>query len=145
MVCLGATHKQYIHHHGSSVTKKHWINSNQKGFFLSTSHTFIINFVIIYYLVTLIHIFVQFLWTPYCCNELSRLITMQIFLMTQVVVLLICFATVELHPVDQVMRQFGFRQNISNDPLNLDQLHKEDMRARTNQWWLQYHITWIQM
>jgi len=75
----------------------------------------------------------------------SRLITMEISPMSQAVVPLICFATVELYQADRVMRQFGFRQNIPNDPLNLDQLHKEDMRGKTDRYWLQYHATWIQM
>jgi len=87
----------------------------------------------------------QFLWTPYHRNEVSRQITMEISPVSQVVVPLICFATVELHQADRVMRQFGFRQNIPNDPLNLDQLHKEEMRVRTDRYWPQYHTTWLQM
>jgi len=64
--------------------------------------------------------------------------TMEISPMSQVVVALICFTTVGLHQADRVMRQFGFHQNIPNDPLNLDQLHKEDMRGRTDRYWPQY-------
>jgi len=58
--------------------------------------------------------------------------------MSQIVVPLICFATVELHQADRVMRQFEFRQNIPIDPLNLYQLHKENMKGRTGRYWLQY-------
>jgi len=43
------------------------------------------------------------------------------------------------------MRQFGFRQSIPSDPFNLDQLHKEDMRGRTDRYWPQYHVAWIAM
>jgi len=39
---------------------------------------------------------------------------------------------VEFHQVDRVMRQFEFRQSISYDPLNLDQLHKEDIKGQTD-------------
>jgi len=55
------------------------------------------------------------------------------------------FCNIELHQADGVMRQFRFRQNIPNDPLNLDQLHKEYMRGRTDWYWPHYHATWIQM
>jgi len=43
------------------------------------------------------------------------------------------------------MRQFGLHQCIPTDPLNLDQLHKDDMRERTDRYWLQYREKWITM
>jgi len=43
------------------------------------------------------------------------------------------------------MRQFRFDQNIPTNPLNLDQLHMEDIRERTDQYWPQYHRTWVTM
>jgi len=49
------------------------------------------------------------------------------------------------HQADRVMRQFGFRQNIPTNPLNLDQLHREDMRGRIERNWPQYHAAWIAM
>ncbi|XP_027905255.1 protein MAIN-LIKE 1-like isoform X2 [Vigna unguiculata] len=91
----------------------------------------------------------QFLWTPYRKDDVSPLINVvtnvEVSPVSRAVVPLICFATVEFHQVDRVMRQFGFRQNIPIDPLNLDQLHKEDMRGRTDRCWPQYHQKWIAM
>ena len=48
---------------------------------------------------------------------------------------LICFVTVESHHADRVMRQFGFRQPIPVEHVNLDQVHKEDMRGRQELNW----------
>ena len=45
---------------------------------------------------------------------------------------LICFAIVEWHPTDKIMRQFRLQQIISDDPPNLDQPHDIDMRERIN-------------
>jgi len=91
----------------------------------------------------LIYCFFKFLWTPY--SKVAALIDIEVSPVCRAVVPLICFATVEFHQVDRVMRQFGFRQNIPTNPLNSDQLHKEDMRGRTERNWPQYHATWITM
>ena len=73
------------------------------------------------------------------------MITVEISPVSHAVVPLICFATVEIHQVDQVMHQFGFWQSIPTKPLNLDKLHKKDMRGRTYRYWSQYHASWITM
>jgi len=41
------------------------------------------------------------------------------------------------------MRQFKIRQSIPVDPLNLDEVHKQDMRDRTDRYWPQHHQHWI--
>jgi len=61
----------------------------------------------------------SFFWTPYQVDYVRRLITVEVFPIAQVVIPFICFATVEFHQVDRVMHQFGFRQSILSDPLNL--------------------------
>lgn len=85
----------------------------------------------------------QFIWCPYTEDDIAALIIGEVSCVCRAVVPLICFATVEFHQADRVMRQFGFRQTIPTDPLNLDQLHKEDMRGRTERYWPQYHERWI--
>lgn len=77
----------------------------------------------------------QFLWTPYRNVEVS--------LVTRAFVPLICFATMELHQANHVMRQFDFPQHIPLDPLNTNKLLKEDMKGRTDRYWPQYHQEWI--
>ena len=85
----------------------------------------------------------QFLWTPYSKADVIVFITDEFSPVSRVVIPLICFATVEFHQVNWVMRQFGFRQSIPSEPQNLDELHKEDMRGRTDRYWLECHQRWI--
>ena len=47
----------------------------------------------------------------------------EVLMIVRAKVPLTCFAIVEWHPIDRVMRQFGLRKIISDDPPNLDQLH----------------------
>jgi len=87
----------------------------------------------------------SFLWTPYRRPQISGLITIDMTVVSRTVVALICFATDEFHQADRVMRQFGYRQSIPHDPCNLDEVHKEDMRGRSDRYWSQYHQRWITM
>lgn len=57
------------------------------------------------------------------------------------IVPLICFAKIEVHQADQVMQQFRFCQSIPTDPLNLNQMHKENMRGIIDPHWPQYHTS----
>ena len=50
----------------------------------------------------------QFLWTPHSRPDVVVLITAEVSQVSRAVVPLICFATVEFHQADWVMRQFGF-------------------------------------
>jgi len=52
---------------------------------------------------------------------------------------LICFAIVEWHVVDMVMRQFRLQENIPDDLLNLDELYDIDLRRRTDIFWPYHH------
>ena len=91
------------------------------------------------------NIFFQILWTPYRAHNISRLNTIDVLDVSGIVVPLICFSTVELHQANRVMRQFGLRQPIPDNPLNLNDIHKDDMRGRTDRHWLYYHQKWIAM
>ena len=74
----------------------------------------------------------RFLWTPYDTPKIRPLINdVEVSMIVQAEVSLICFAIVEWHPIDRVMRRFGLQQIIPDDPPNLDQLRDIDMRGRT--------------
>jgi len=51
------------------------------------------------------------------------LITINVSPIIQAFVPLICFATMEFHHVDQMVRQFGWRQSIPPNPINVDEVH----------------------
>jgi len=83
------------------------------------------------------------LWTPYRAHNISRLIIVDVLDVSYVVVPLIYFSTVKFHQADRVMKQFGLCYPIPVDPLNLDDVHKDDMRGRTDRHWPHYHQKWI--
>ncbi|XP_014499489.1 serine/threonine-protein phosphatase 7 long form homolog [Vigna radiata var. radiata] len=85
----------------------------------------------------------QFIWTPYRCDEIRRMITVQLPPTSRAVVPLICFSVVEFHHSDRVIRQLGFRQLLPQTPMNLDKIHKEDMRGRADWDWQEHHKQWI--
>jgi len=85
----------------------------------------------------------QFLWTPYRQHQISRLIVIDIPSVSRATVPVICFATVEFQQADWVMRQFGLRQNIPSNSVNLDQVHKDDLRGRNDRDWPTNHQHWI--
>ena len=81
----------------------------------------------------------KFLWRPYIQNEVSRLIVIDIPPIARATVPIICFVIVEIYLANWVMRQFGLRQNIPPDPVNLDQVHRDDLRGRNERDWAAYH------
>ena len=81
----------------------------------------------------------EFLWTPYLQSMVNRLVTINVSPIIRAFVHLICFAIVEFHQIDQVAKQFGWRQSIPPDLINLDEVHRINLRGRTNINWTQYH------
>ncbi|KAF1876187.1 hypothetical protein Lal_00006818, partial [Lupinus albus] len=82
-----------------------------------------------------------FVWTPYQNIDFMG----QIPDMARSRVPLICFAIVEWHAADRVMRQFGLQQPIPQDPINLQKQHKMDLRGKNDYNWQQKHDQWIQI
>ena len=81
----------------------------------------------------------QFLWTPCETPQIRQLINnVEVSMIVRAKVILICFAIVECHAIDKVMRQFGLQQNIPDDPPNLEELHDIDIRGGIDIFW-PYH------
>ncbi|KAG8472626.1 hypothetical protein CXB51_034310 [Gossypium anomalum] len=58
-------------------------------------------------------------------------------------VALIIFTTVEMHESDRVMHQFRFRQSILSSPQDIEELHKIELRGRTDEDWEKFHAKYI--
>lgn len=82
---------------------------------------------------------------PYDRHEIRRLNIPDVSEVAQAIVPLICYAIVEWHPIDRVMRQFGMHQGIPQEPPNFDRLHRIDMRGKTDVHWPDRHRQWIDL
>lgn len=85
----------------------------------------------------------QILQTPYRRKNIRRMIEVELSPTCRVVVPLICFSIVEYQKSKHVMCQFGFQQTIPSTPMNLDDVHNEDMRGRADWNWQEHHHQWI--
>ncbi|KAK5772455.1 hypothetical protein PVK06_048744 [Gossypium arboreum] len=56
---------------------------------------------------------------------------------------LVVYTTVEMHELDVVMQQFGFRQMIPPTPQDIEDLHHIDLRRRTDENWPTFHAEYI--
>ncbi|XP_038998440.1 serine/threonine-protein phosphatase 7 long form homolog [Hibiscus syriacus] len=90
----------------------------------------------------------EFQWTPYATNEIRVCLPPNLSGQLDVwmtVVPLICYAIVEWHPIDRVLRQFGCVQYIPRAPINLDNMHNIDRRGKKDVNWVMKHKEWIMM
>jgi len=58
---------------------------------------------------------------------------------------LICFALVEWHHPDRVMRQFGMDQAIPFPPMDMSKMHKVDLRGKSDYNWPEKHARWVEL
>ncbi|MED6161021.1 hypothetical protein PIB30_056820 [Stylosanthes scabra] len=54
-------------------------------------------------------------------------------------------ARVEWHQVDRAVRQFGSRQHIPSQPLNIDEMHVHDGRWGRGEWYPEFLQGWYEM
>ncbi|KAE8706187.1 hypothetical protein F3Y22_tig00110403pilonHSYRG00165 [Hibiscus syriacus] len=88
----------------------------------------------------------EFQWIPYASDEVKVCIPPHLSGSLEVwisVIPLICYAIIEWHPVDRVLRQYGCTQYIPGVPRNLDDVHNIDRRGKKEVNWVVRHIDWI--
>ena len=88
----------------------------------------------------------QFLWRPYIADEIVECLPSDAFQNSHIWkanTALICFQIVEWHQPDRVLRQFGMQQAIPQPPMNLDEVHRVDMRGNHAENWAERHANWI--
>ncbi|KAE8705565.1 putative linoleate 9S-lipoxygenase 5 [Hibiscus syriacus] len=88
----------------------------------------------------------EFQWIPYASDEVKACIPPHLSGSLEVwisVIPLICYAIIEWHPVDRVLRQYGCTQYIPGAPRNLDNVHNIDRRGKKDVNWVVRHRDWI--
>ncbi|KAK5785009.1 hypothetical protein PVK06_039550 [Gossypium arboreum] len=79
----------------------------------------------------------QFQWTPNEDPAIRAVIPEEFFQNLNIwhfKVPLVNYATIEMYQTDRVLRQFGFRQSIPEEPDVLDDQHKIDLRLTNTDW-----------
>ncbi|MED6162080.1 hypothetical protein PIB30_066960, partial [Stylosanthes scabra] len=87
-------------------------------------------------------------WTLYADPFLQQIIppwVVQSIGTWNVVCPLLCFPIVEWHQMDRVVRQFGARQHIPSQPLNIDEMHVYDGRWGRDEWYPEFLQVWYEM
>ncbi|KAH1057157.1 hypothetical protein J1N35_035222 [Gossypium stocksii] len=78
---------------------------------------------------------IEFEWVPYVDLEIISYIPLKVLdnqEMWDTNVPLIVNATVEMHELDWVLQQFGYRQRIPPLPRDIKELHKVDIRGKND-------------
>ncbi|KAE8723200.1 HXXXD-type acyl-transferase family protein [Hibiscus syriacus] len=84
----------------------------------------------------------EFEWVSYSTDDVRAVIPPELrgpLDVWMAIVPLICYATVEWHSADRVLRQFGCFQPIPEAPRNMDELHSTDRCGKTDTDWLVRH------
>ncbi|KAK5825294.1 hypothetical protein PVK06_020109 [Gossypium arboreum] len=90
--------------------------------------------------------FLMFGWKSYGDPTISECILSKLLVnpkIWHVKVSLVMYATMEMHELNRVLPQFGFRQSILVAPYDLDDLHSIDLWGRSNENWIRFHAEYI--